>query len=152
MSQFFVKNPMLRDAYKGTIGGGGGNSQQESTDIVFDLIELSSRAEFLEPYIDYICAVIRMYAHMCLSRNHVTIKKVKEAGLNYDHISTCIISKSIHEKLRSAYVFAVKVLFIDNDPFPSLLHYHNRCYLWKAVERGRAHRTMYKWERKKYEI
>jgi hypothetical protein len=38
-------------------------------------------------YIDYICAVINLYCHMCLSRNHVAIEKVIEkVGLNYDHI------------------------------------------------------------------
>ena len=81
------------------------------------------------PYIDYMAAVINMYSHLCLSRNHHAINKIKEIGLSYEHIISCINNKHIHEKLKAAYIFAARVLFIDNDPFPTLIAYKNRCYL-----------------------
>ena len=56
------------------------------------------------PYIDYMVAVINMYSAMCLTRNHYAIQKVKELGLNYDHVLTCINNKYIHEKIKAAYV------------------------------------------------
>ena len=99
------------------------------------------------PYIDYISSVIDLYSHMCLTRNTKAITKVKNIGLSYDHIITCINNKHIHEKLKSSYIFAAKVLFVDNDPFPTVLVYKNRCYFWEALNEAAAHRTMYKWEK-----
>lgn len=99
------------------------------------------------PYIDYIVAVINLYSHLCLSRNQLAIKKIKELGMNYEHIITCINNQNIHEKLKAAYIFAAKVLFIDNDPFPTVLNNKNRCYFWNALSEAELHRTMYNWEK-----
>lgn len=117
---------MLREAYKANLVTAHAG---ELFDIVFDLQEISQKADLLMPYIEYIASVINMYSHMCLTRNHLAITKVKDIGLSYDHIITCINNKYIHEKLKAAYIFAAKVIFIDNDPFPTLMTYKNRCYL-----------------------
>lgn len=96
----------------------------------------------LNPYIEYFAAVIKMYSHMCLSRNQLGIKKVKELGLTFDHIMASISPNSsktkkktveiidpIDKKLITAYVLSSRVMFIDNLLFPKLSTYNNRCYL-----------------------
>jgi len=40
----------------------------------------------LQPYIDYIAAVINMYCQMSLSRNQIAVKKLKAIGLTFDHV------------------------------------------------------------------
>ena len=101
----------------------------ESFDIIFDLVDISAKHEILVPYIEYISTVIELYAHICLSRNNQGIQKVKEIGLSYDHIITCITNKNIHERLKASYIFLARVIFVDSDPFPTLNAYKNRCYL-----------------------
>ena len=98
-------------------------------DIVFELQEISAKHEILMPYIDYICAIIDLYSNICLSRNIEGIKKVKDIGLNFDLIVNCIGNSNVHEKFKASFIYAAKVLYIDNDPFPSLVNYKNRCYL-----------------------
>ena len=98
-------------------------------DITFDLTEISNNADYMMPYIDYVASVINLYAHMCLSRNHIAIKRVKDTGINYDHIICSLTNRSLHDKLKAAYLFLARVIFIDNDPFPTLQAYKNRCYL-----------------------
>ena len=56
------------------------------------------------PYIDYIVAVLNLYAHMCLSANSKAIKLVQETGLDESHILCCISADKerliIHEKFK----------------------------------------------------
>ena len=87
---FFQKNPLLREAYKANMAAATGG---DLFDITFDLQDMSQKFETLMPYIEYMAAVINMYASMCLSRNHYAIAKVKELGLSHEHIITCINNK-----------------------------------------------------------
>jgi len=95
----------------------------EGMDFIFDLTEISSNAEEMQPYIDYIYAVLNLYGHMCLSRNHEAIKMVKSVGLSHEHILCCLNTKHLNDKLKAAYLFLARVIFIDNDPYPSLTVY-----------------------------
>ena len=78
---------MLRDIWKQnkTLAGSSVVSS-----IVLDLFELTQKNITsngrLQPYIDWIAAVITMYCHMCLSRNNIAITKLKEMGLTFEHI------------------------------------------------------------------
>lgn len=123
-----------------------GSGPDTSNSICLDIFELTIKNSIMSnrlyPYVDYFAAVINMYCHMCLSRNQLGIKKVKELGLSFDHILASISPNSsnkkkknvesidpIDKKLISAYVFSSRVMFIDNDLFPKLSTYNNRCYL-----------------------
>ena len=57
-------------------------SKGDMFDLTFDLQELSIREESLMPYVDYICAVLDLYAAICTSRNADGAKRVKELGLS----------------------------------------------------------------------
>lgn len=88
-------------------------------------------------YIDYICAVIQLYAHMCLSGNTRAIKEVQGVGLNESHILCCICQDNerlvIHEKIKQSYMFLTRVLFIQNDPLSPGIEFKNRCYVWDKL-------------------
>lgn len=81
------------------------------------------------PYIDYICVVLDLYTRMCAGRNAEAIKKVRDLGLQPDLVVYGMTSKIIHEKFKAGFVALGKVLYVDCDPFPSLLRSKNRCYL-----------------------
>ena len=63
---FFQRNPLLREVYKAPPSTAFGDN---TLDIIFDLQDVSQKHETLTPYIEYMAAVINLYAHMCLSRN-----------------------------------------------------------------------------------
>ena len=99
------------------------NMQQRSAneyELIFDIHELTKNYETKGketwPYIDYICAVLNMYAHMCLSANQKAIKLVTETGLDEAHILCCISSDRerliIHEKLKQMYMLCTRVMYI----------------------------------------
>jgi hypothetical protein len=139
---FLQKNPLLRDVYKPhkAIGTGGGITDTTSS-ICLDLYELTGKNLAtngkLQPYVDYIAAVINLYTHMCLSRNSHAVKKLKEIGLTFDHVVSAVTqqgsgkkskkSSSNHDKVEpldkkfiSAYIFAARVMYTDVSLFPSL--------------------------------
>ena len=92
----------------------------DANDITFDLIELSMKANQanINIYIEYIAVCIEMYGHFCLSRNLSAMKEVKEKGLGHEHIEQCLIEKALHERLRTAYIFLARCVYVDNDPYP----------------------------------
>jgi hypothetical protein len=89
------------------------------------------------PYIDYLCAVLNLYSHMCLSANVEAIKHLQEIGLNEAHILLCIHSDSerlhIHEKIKQSYMFLTRTMFIQNDPVSPGIAQKNRCYIWEKL-------------------
>ena len=66
---FETKNSQLKNFQK--------IKDNQSMYISFDLEELCLKSAALQPYIDYIIAVIDMYKNLCLSRNKKGIEKVK---------------------------------------------------------------------------
>jgi hypothetical protein len=58
---FLDKNPILDELFRADAG----NDNQENT---FTLEEISEHEITLMSYIDYICTVVELYAHLCLSR------------------------------------------------------------------------------------
>ncbi len=69
-----------------------------------------------------------MYCHMCISRNHIAIEKLKEMGLKFDHVLACVAQigdakkkdknkekiEPLDKKLIAAYILAAKVMYVDN--------------------------------------
>mgnify|MGYP003346291593 CR=1 FL=1 len=84
-------NPLLRDIWKPS---GILKDAMNASSIVLDLFELTLKNITsngrLQPYIDWIAAVINMYSHMCLSRNHIAINNLKEMGLKFNHIIAAV--------------------------------------------------------------
>ena len=84
-------NPLLRDIWKPS---GILKDSMNASSIVLDLYELTQKNIAsngrLQPYIDWIAAVITMYCHMCFSRNHIAINKLKEMGLKFNHVLACV--------------------------------------------------------------
>ena len=77
LPEFLENNPILGEIQDNF------NMQQRSQnqyELIFDLHEMTrnfeTKGKETWPYIDYICAVIQMYAHMCLSGNTRAIKEV----------------------------------------------------------------------------
>jgi hypothetical protein len=88
---FLRNNPRLRDVYKPNKSGA---NPELGASVVIDLYDmtlknLSSNSK-LQPYIEYIAAVINLYCHMCLSRNLNAVRRLKELGLTFEHIVSCI--------------------------------------------------------------
>ena len=77
---------------------------------------------------------------MCLSSNQEAIRRVQQTGLTESHISLCIhLDKEklvIHEKMKTAYMFLARVLFIENDPISSSIVHKNRVYVWDRLHSG----------------
>jgi hypothetical protein len=42
----------------------------------------------------------------------------------------------IHEKMKTAYMFLARVLFIENDPISSSIVHKNRVYVWDRLHSG----------------
>lgn len=114
---------------------------QNQYELIFDLHELTRKYETKGvetwPYVNYICAVVNLYAHMCLSANTQAIKHMAEIGLTEAHILQCIHKDTekllIHEKLKQSYMFLTRVMYIENDPVsPGIMH-KNRCYIWEKL-------------------
>lgn len=70
-------------------------------------------------------------------------------GLRFEHVFRAIDNEHIHLRLKTAYLGLAKVLFVDVDPFSSLLRFQNRCYFWGVLDEGRIDRTMTEWEKSK---
>ena len=112
-------------------------------ELIFDMHELTKNYETKGretwPYIEYICAVLNLYAHMCLSANQKAIKLVQETGLDESHILCCISSDRerliIHEKLKQQYMFLTRVMYIQNDPISPGVQLKNRCYVWDRLKK-----------------
>jgi len=110
-------------------------------ELVFDLHELTKNFEAKGketwPYVDYICAVVNMYANMCLTANTKAIKQMFEIGLNESHILLCIHKDTdrlnIHEKIKQSYMFLTRTMFIENDPIAPGIDQKNRCYIWEKL-------------------
>lgn len=89
--------------------------------MVFDLHELTKNYETKGketwPYIEYICAVLNLYSHLCLSSNVTAIEKImSKAGIKEDFILQTIGEDTdrlqIHEKLKQSFMELTKHLFI----------------------------------------
>ncbi|CDW72551.1 inositol-triphosphate receptor [Stylonychia lemnae] len=143
---FMVRNPNLRDIYKQNQTG-----YAKEFEITFDLQEMTLKYETCMPYINYICAVIDLYANMCIGRNADAIKRVREIGISPDLVINVLQNKNIHEKFKASIIKIAKVAFIDCDPFPTLAKSKNRCFFWEGVGKAHPQRTMYGWEKLKYE-
>eukprot|EP00347_Sterkiella_histriomuscorum_P002968 403366109 len=120
---FETKNPQLKNFQK--------IKDNQSMYISFDLEELCLKSQALQPYIDYIIAVIDMYKNLCLSRNMKGIEKVKSIGFTYETVYYCIYYlTNINGKIKAGLIDLAKVLFVDSDSF--LLNYksQSRIYTW----------------------
>lgn len=116
---------------------------QNQYELIFDMHELTKNYETKGketwPYIDYICAVIKLFGHLCLSANTKAIQAVQETGLDESHVLCCIAPDNerliIHEKFKQIYMFLTKNMYILNDPISPGIVMKNRCYVWdKLVE------------------
>ena len=109
--------------------------------MIFDIHELTknynSKGKETWPYIDYICAVVNMYAHVCLSGNVKGIKSLINLGIDENLILCCISSDQrrlvIHEKFKQAFMFLTRVMYIQNDSISPGISAQNRCYVWNRL-------------------
>ena len=80
-------------------------------DPIFDLHELTKNYDLagvgpynVVNYVHYICAVLNLYTHLCLSANLKAINLVIGAGIDESHILCCLAPdtsrSTIHEKLK----------------------------------------------------
>jgi hypothetical protein len=114
---------------------------QNQYELIFDLHELTrnfnAKGKETWPYIEYICAVLNLYSHMCLSANTKAIKQMFEIGLNESHILLCIHRDTdrliIHEKIKQQYMLLTRCMFIENDPISPNISNKNRCYIWEKL-------------------
>ena len=119
---FFSRNPRL-----GKFARTGANPT-DINNVVFYLVDLSKNHQDTLFYIKYVCAVLNLYANMCLSRYRNAVKLIKEKGLRYDHIYEALYNPNVHYKFKESYYFIARVLLIDIDPYFSVLKTRNRCY------------------------
>lgn len=70
---FLDKNPILEELFRSDAGN-------ENQDNSFTLEEISNNERVLLPYIDYICAVVELYAHLCLNNIQINLDAVSKAG------------------------------------------------------------------------
>ena len=136
-NQFKERNPLLGQIHN-TENMQQHNNQKAQFDLIFDLHELTLNYEKTRPFIDYICAVVNLYGYLCLSSNQEAINLVGKTGLTDSHISLCIHKDKetliIHEKLKTAYMFLARCMFIESDPIYSSIQNKNRCYVWDRID------------------
>jgi len=144
-NQFKESNPLLGQIHN-TENMHQHNNQKAQFDLIFDLHELTlnydaaDSSKSTRPFIDYICAVVNLYGYLCLSSNQEAINLVGKTGLTDSHISLCIHKDKetliIHEKLKTAYMFLARCMFIESDPIYSSIQNKNRCYVWDRIKVG----------------
>lgn len=117
---FLDKNPVLEELFRADAG----NESQENS---FTLEELSEHEKLLMPYIDYICAIVELYAYLCLDGNiPKNLEAVGKAGLSFTHAISTLKNDKIHIKIRNSYSFLIRVFFLDIEPFISIMNNYNR--------------------------
>jgi hypothetical protein len=129
--RFLEENPILRTYNKDSLAG-----TDEELDLVFDLVVLSENEQETMPYIDYIAAVLELYAMLCLDRNEKASKILQGPpglGLTSAFIKLVIEQPKLNKKLRSAFIFLAHVMFIDMEYYTSLKKPQNRCYFWQDL-------------------
>lgn len=86
------------------------------------------------PYVHYICAVLNLYTHLCLSANTKAIRAIYDAGIDESHILCCLAPdtsrSTIHEKLKQQYMQLARVIYVQNEARPPGSRILNRCYGW----------------------
>ena len=115
---FMQQNPIL-----------GKYGRQYLTNTVFYIENLSERPEETLPYIEYIAAVLNLYASMFLNRYRFSNHKIENWGLTFDHIFEAIKSPKIHYKFKESYILVLKVFFIEVEPYASIYEERHRCLL-----------------------
>ena len=122
---------------------------QKSTnqyEMIFDIHELTknynTKGKETWPYIDYICAVVNLYAHCCLGGNTKAIKHVMNCGIDEGLILCCISQDQrrlvIHEKFKQAFMLLTRVMYIENDNISPGISNKNRCYIWNRLTENAA--------------
>jgi len=138
LQEFLNNNPILGAVQDNF------NMQQRSQnqyELIFDMHELTRNQETKGketwPYVDYICAVLNLYAHMSLGANVKAIKQLQGIGLDEAHILLCIHRDTerltINEKIKQMYMFLTRTMFIENDPIAPGIMSKNRCYIWEKL-------------------
>ena len=150
-AQFLANNPILAESTDNFNMQQRTEGKREQLELIFDLHEMTKNAETpgkeTQAYIDYICGVLNMYAHLCLSANAQGIKAVLEkTGMDEGHILCCTAKDNerliIHEKLKQMYMQLAKALYISNDPISPGIQAKNRCYVWdRLVEQDKLPRV-----------
>lgn len=76
---FLDRNPILEELFKSDAGN-------DNQDNLYTYEELTEHEKFLLPYINYICAIVELYAHLCL--NHTVprnIDMIMKSGISFTH-------------------------------------------------------------------
>ena len=95
LEKFITENPTLGESH--TDAGEQvkkldqrNRSELDKYEMVFDLHEITKNVDTegkeTQPYIDYICAVLRLLQASCAGGNHEAIKRVEAIGLNQEHM------------------------------------------------------------------
>jgi hypothetical protein len=63
---------------------------------------------------------------------------LSDVGLSESHISLILHQDTkklvVHEKLKSAYCFLARVMYIENDSIVNNIDNKNRCYVWDRIK------------------
>lgn len=123
MERFLSMNPNLSSCFS----QGGALDGIKKFDIIFDLSELSilerDQPGFVKPYIDYICAVLNLYAAICAGRNQLAIVALRDRiGLNLQMILTIAESFTkellpINANLKVAFLKLTRTFILENYPY-----------------------------------
>jgi hypothetical protein len=116
-------------------------------DPIFDIHELTRHflpgrngRHYVVPYVQYFCATLNLYSHLCLGGNQEAIKAIIECGVDESHILCALCPDSsrltVHELMKQQYIQLAKALYIDNEPARSGVSVINRVYSWKSLGVG----------------
>ena len=138
LAAFIDNNPILGENHNYKME----QKQKPEYEMVLDMHEMTKNAEQngndTSPYIDYICAALNMYAHMCFDGNSQAVTMMRDIGLDNEHILLCIHQDQdkliIHEKLKPYYMLISNVLFVENDKFSTKINQKNRIYIWDRLD------------------
>ena len=103
-----------------------GCTQEYKGQTVVFLEELSKMGNL--DYVEYIAAVINLYSCMCLDRYQGALRKIKEeTNFNFEHIIATLQEPNIHNTLKESYILALKVFYVDAEPYHAITSDRNRC-------------------------
>ncbi|KRX03380.1 hypothetical protein PPERSA_12659 [Pseudocohnilembus persalinus] len=127
--EYLEENKPLQSSQKGLLPVGKYNEQDSACFYIEEICKAAPEKPDLYPYINYVAAVVQLYANLCKGRNKKSLKKMQTLGISNDHILCILKSAYTTLNLKSSYYTLYQVLFLDIEPFLSLNNTFNRNWL-----------------------
>jgi hypothetical protein len=111
-NEFFIdKNQILEELFRTDVGN-------ENHDNSFSLEQISNHEKLLMPYIDYISALVELYACLCLDNNiPKNVEIIMKAGATFQFCLIVLRNEKIHVKIRNSISFLMRVMYLQEQPF-----------------------------------